>query len=263
MKKTWCATLLSLIAIGTLPACRTTEVSSNETDAIKALIVTGGCCHDYDAQTQLLIDGIRQYANVEFDVIQEGQGTKHVHSIFKQKDWTRGYDVVIHNECSADVGDDVGGAVAKEHFESGTGAVMIHCAFHTFRAMEGDEWRASLGATSKRHTHQKPIAVTFEEPTHPILAGTNEFVTGDEELYIIDKIFDHSLPLATGHQGEYTYPLMFANEYGDAKIFSVTVGHNTATFEIDEWMHIVAKGLLWSCDKINANGTAKDGYGPR
>ena len=56
---------------------------------------------------------------------------------------------------------------------------------------------------------------------------------------------------------------MFANEYGKAKIFSVTVGHNTATFEIDEWMHIVAKGLLWSTDRINEDGTAKSGYGPQ
>lgn len=259
---TW-AKMLSAAAIVVAVGSYSADIHSEEAEPIKALIVTGGCCHDYDAQTQLLIDGIRKYANVEFEVVQEGRGTKHVHSIFTQENWTDGYDVVIHNECSADVGDDVGSAVAKEHFESGVGAVMIHCAFHTFRAMEGDEWRAALGATSKRHTHQKPITVTFDEPSHPILAGTDEFVTGDEELYIIDEVFDHSVPIATGHQGEFTYPLMFANEYGKAKVFSVTVGHNTATFEIDEWMHIVAKGLLWSCDKINEDGTAKDGYGPR
>lgn len=254
--------LVSAIVIVAGVGCQSVNTSPHTIEPIKALIVTGGCCHDYDAQTALLIEGIGKYANVEFDVVQEGEGTRHVHSVFKQDNWTRGYDVVIHNECSADVGDEVGSKVAKEHYDSGVGAVMIHCAFHTFRTMEGEEWRAALGATSKRHTHQKPITITFDEPTHPILAGTKEFTTGDEELYIIDKVFDHSIPLATGHQGEHSYPLMFANEYGNAKIFSVTAGHNTATFEIDEWMHIVAKGLLWSCDKINADGTAKDGYGP-
>ena len=263
MKKTMYKLMMCLVVIGVVSGCFTTSLSSSEVSPIKVLIVTGGCCHDYDAQTQLLIDGIGKYANVEFDVVQVGKGTRHVHSIFKEKGWSRGYDVVIHNECSADVGDEVGSAVAKEHFESGVGAVMIHCAFHTFRAMEGDEWRAALGATSKEHTHQKPITVTFDEPDHPILAGTKEFVTGDEELYVIDKVFDHSLPIATGIQGEYTHPIMFANEYGKAKIFSVTTGHNTATFEIDEWMHIVAKGLLWSSNKINADGTAMDGYEPR
>ena len=263
MNKIVCTFIVGAVAVLVAAGCNTDDVSSQEVKPIKALIITGGCCHDYDSQTQFLIDGIRKYANVEFDVIQEGSGTTYVHSVFEQENWTRGYDVVIHNECSADVGDDVGSSVAKEHFESGVGAVMIHCAFHTFRKMEGDEWRATLGATSKRHTHQKPITVTFDEPTHPILAGTKEFVTGDEELYVIDKIFDHSLPLATGHQGDNVYPLMFANQYGKAKIFSVTVGHNNDTFEIDEWIHIVAKGLLWSCDKINEDGTAKDGYGPR
>ena len=263
MNKPICKTLVTVVVLFVVAACQTANANSDAVKPIKALIVTGGCCHDYDAQTQLLIDGIRKYANVEFDVVQEGEGTKHVHSIFKKKNWTHGYDVVIHNECSADVGDDVGSAVAKEHFESGTGAVMIHCAFHTFRAMEGDAWRAALGATSKHHTHQKPITVKFDKPKHPILAGTEEFVTGDEELYIIDKVFEHSVPLATGYQGENVYPMMFANQYGKAKIFSVTVGHNTATFEIDEWMHIVANGLLWSCNKINDDGTAKEGYGPR
>ena len=262
MSKITAKVVVGVITILVAFGCRTTDSSSHEVKPIKALIITGGCCHDYDSQTQFLIEGIRKYANVDFDVIKEGEGTEHVHSVFSQKNWTRGYDVVIHNECSADVGDEVGSAVAKEHFESGVGAVMIHCAFHTFRAMEGDEWHATLGATSKRHTHQKPITVTFDEPTHPILAGTKEFITGDEELYVIDKVFDHALPLATGIQGEHVYPMMFANEYGKAKIFSVTVGHNNATFEIDEWMHIVAKGLLWSCDKINEDGTAMDGYGP-
>ena len=253
---------VAVIAIFVVSGC-TTNTSPQDVKPIKALIITGGCCHDYDSQTQFLIDGIKQYANVEFDVVSEGQGTKHVHSIFKQENWTKGYDVVIHNECSADVGDDIGSAVAKEHAESGVGAVMIHCAFHTFRKMKGDEWRAALGAASKRHTHQKPIIVTFDKPKHPILSGTEEFITGDEELYIIDKVFDHATPLATGHQGEHTYPLMFANEYGNAKIFSVTVGHNNDTFEIEEWMHIVAKGVLWSTDKINKDGTAKNGYGPQ
>ena len=198
-------TAIGVVAILVVAGCHTTGVDTDGPKPIKALIITGGCCHDYEAQTQFLIDGIQQYANVEFDVIQEGKGTTHVHSVFKQKDWTRGYDVVIHNECSADVGDEVGSAVAKEHFESGVGAVMIHCAFHTFRAMEGDEWRAALGATSKRHTHQEPITVRFDDAAHPILAGTKEFVTGDEELYVIDHIFDRSVPLATGHQGEYAY----------------------------------------------------------
>ena len=245
---------LIVLVLGVVPVAYGAD---GESKPIKALIVTGGCCHDYDAQTALLKAGISRYAEVEFDVVQEGKGTKHVHSIFKKENWTAGYDVVIHNECSADLGDDVGRAVAQEHHDSGVGAVMIHCAFHTFRRMEGEEWRACLGATSKRHTHQKPVTVTFDEPSHPILVGTNEFTTGNEELYIIDKLFEHSTPIATGKQGKYSYPVMFANEYGKAKVFSVTLGHNTETFEIEEWIHIVAKGMLWACDRINEDGTAK------
>ena len=232
-------------------------------EPIKALIITGGCCHDYKSQTDFLKKGISKYANVKFDVIHEGKGTKHVHSIFKKENWTKGYDVIIHNECSANVGDEVGAKVAKEHHDSGVGAVMIHCAFHTFRSMKGEEWRACLGATSYKHTHQEPVKITFDKPDHPIMKGTKEFTTKKEELYIIDKVFDHAEVLATGTQGKHKYPLMFANKYGKAKIFSVTIGHNNHTFTIEEWMHIVAKGMLWACDKIKEDGTAKDGYGPK
>lgn len=256
-------TLIPLIAL--LCGCHSTQPTTAKDPApIKALLITGGCCHDYDAQTKLLTEGISQYANVSFDIVSEGMGEKdHVHSIFKQSGWSKGYDVVIHNECSAKLGDDVGESVAREHYDSGVGAVMIHCAFHSFRDMKGDAWRACLGADSRKHTHQAPVLVTFNEATHPILMGTEEFVTGDEELYLIDQVFDHSLPLATGHQGEVSQPVMFANEYGPAKTFSVTLGHNTPTFAIDEWIHIVAKGLLWSCDQLNPDGTAKTGYGPQ
>lgn len=245
--------LLILLLCGCQP---TNHHNAEPPKALKALLITGGCCHDYEAQTKLLISGIQKHANVSFDIIHEGQGAKdHIHSIFKTSDWTDAYDVIVHNECSAKLGDEVGAAVAKEHFESDTGVVMIHCAFHSFREMKGDSWRACLGADSRKHTQQEPVLVTFDQPTHPILVGSKEFATGVEELYIINKVFDHSLVIATGHQGNVSHPVMFANEYGQAKVFSITLGHNTPTFAIDEWIRIVARGLLWTTDQLNPDGT--------
>ena len=229
-------------------------------EPIKALLITGGCCHDYEAQTKRLVDGISKHANVSFEIVHEGKGTKHIHSPFKKENWTKGYDVVIHNECSAALADEVGAKVAKEHHDSGVGVVAIHCAFHSFRNMEGDEWRKLLGAKSKRHTHQAPIDITFDDPGHPIVKGIKPFTSGKEELYVIDEIYDNAHVLALGTQGETVYPLMFVANYGKAKTFSTTIGHNVPIFDDSSFMEIVSRGLLWVCDKLDDSGKPKKGY---
>ncbi len=238
------------------------SLAANAADPIKALLITGGCCHDYTAQAALLQKGIAAYANITFDVVNEGKGTEHVHAPFKKKNWSKGYDIIIHNQCSAKLGDVVGNAVAKEHFDTGVAGVAIHCAFHTFRNMESNEWRKCLGATSKRHGAKVPVTVSYDLPDHPIVKGVPEFTTENEELYVIEKVWDTATILATGAQGETRFPLMFAVEYGKAKLFTVTLGHMTHTFTIKEWMEIVARGVLWSTDHIEADGSASKGYGP-
>ena len=39
---------------------------------IKALLVTGGCCHDYDMQKVIIPAGISERANVDWTVVHEG-----------------------------------------------------------------------------------------------------------------------------------------------------------------------------------------------
>lgn len=105
------------------------SIAASAADPIKALLITGGCCHDYPTQATLLQEGISAYANITFDVVNEGKGTENIHSPFKKKNWNKGYDLIIHNQCSATLGDEVGNAVAKEHFDTGVEGVAIHCAF--------------------------------------------------------------------------------------------------------------------------------------
>jgi type 1 glutamine amidotransferase len=54
----------------------------------------------------------------------------------------------------------------------------------------------------------------------------------------------------------------WTNEYGDKKtrVFSTTVGHNNSTVSDDKYLNLVARGILWATDKINADGSAKAGY---
>ncbi|RYF73369.1 MAG: hypothetical protein EOO39_10535 [Cytophagaceae bacterium] len=103
----------------------TAALSADKPKPIRALLVTGGCCHDYEAQKKILSEGISKRANVEFTVVHEGGDTRdHRVSIYQKPNWWQGYDVVVHNECFGQVADNafvVGIAAAHK---SGVPAVM-------------------------------------------------------------------------------------------------------------------------------------------
>src|SRR5262245_66555244 len=69
---------------------------------LRALLITGGCCHDYEAQKKILPEGISARANVTWTIIHEGDSNSKTQefSIYKKPDWTKGFDVIVHNECS-------------------------------------------------------------------------------------------------------------------------------------------------------------------
>jgi hypothetical protein len=93
-------TLLSLfaLAVGALAA--------DETKPLKALLITGGCCHDYAKQKDILKTGLEKRLNIVVDQVHsDDKSTKARFANFDNPDWAKGYDVVIHDECSADVKD--------------------------------------------------------------------------------------------------------------------------------------------------------------
>ena len=68
-------------------------------EPLHALLVTGGCCHDYEAQKRILSEGISARANVTWTIVHEGHDRTNQVSIYTNADWAKGYDVVLHNEC--------------------------------------------------------------------------------------------------------------------------------------------------------------------
>jgi hypothetical protein len=127
-----------------------------------------------------------------------GNGTRAEISLYDNPDWAKGFDVVVHNECFADTTNQVYLRKITAAHHAGVPAVVIHCAMHTYRSAEIDDWREFLGVTSKRHDHQSKYPVMLVEPTHPILKGmTPDWVTTMDELYVIDKLWPNAKALAT------------------------------------------------------------------
>src|SRR5947209_7838888 len=131
--------------------CLAFIVETRAAPPIRALLVTGGCCHDYEVQKKILTEGISARANVTWTVVHEGTNREHYVSIYTNADWAKGFDVIVHNECFGFVTNVafVDGIV-RAH-KAGVPAVMLHCSTHSYRMSPSDEWRKLLGVSSYQH----------------------------------------------------------------------------------------------------------------
>ncbi|QDU93071.1 ThuA domain-containing protein [Lignipirellula cremea] len=234
-------------------------------EPLRGLIVTGGCCHDYPRQTLILKEGLSQRIAITWDVVHESDAGDTRISIFEKPDWTKGYDVVLHNECYANITDPKFiGNIVNAHKDTGVGAIVIHCATHTFRAAETDEWRKLLGVTTRRHERTKrSLEVVNQAPQHPIMQNfPKSWNTPNGELYVIENMWPHAAPLAAASSTETKKDeiCMWTNEYGKARIFGTTLGHHNETMMADEWLDTVAQAVLWTTRRLDENGEPTPGY---
>lgn len=222
---------------------------------LKVMLVTGGCCHDYAKQKDLLKAGLEARAHVVVEQVHtDDKSTKARFPMFEKADWAAGFDAVIHDECSADVTEPKYVENILNAHKNGLPGVNLHCAMHSYR-IPSDEWFKYCGIQSSRHGPQKPIDVIFIERDHAITKGLQNWTTVNEELYNNLKLFETAKPLVRGKQdvGNKTddYIVAWTNQYGKGKVFSTTLGHNNDTVGDARYLDLVARGLLWSCDKLN------------
>jgi putative heme-binding domain-containing protein len=230
----------------------TASVSHAETKPLKALLVAGGCCHDYAKQHIILSQGIQARANVQVDVVwTDDKSVTPPLPLYENPDWAKGYDIIIHDECAAGVKDM---ALVKRILDvhQTIPAVHLHCAMHSFRTGT-DAWFKHLGIQSASHGPQEPIAITFVDKEHPITKPLADWTTIKEELYNNVNIFDGH-PLAMGKQvvkgKDVDYVVAWTNEKSGARSFSTTIGHNNDTVADARYLDLVTRGLLWAMDKL-------------
>ena len=223
---------------------------------LKALLITGGCCHDYAKQKELLRNGIESRAHVLVDQFHTPDTSTKARfdAVYGNPNWAKGYDVIIHDECTSDVKEMPYVENILNAHKSGIPAVNLHCAMHCYR-VGTDDWFKFVGIHSTGHGPQKPIEVTFVDREHSIAKGLENWTTINEELYNNIKLFDTTKPLARGKQDVGNkvddYVVAWTNMYGKTRVFSTTLGHNNETVNDPRYLELVTRGLLWSCDKLN------------
>jgi uncharacterized protein len=254
-----------LLAIGTAV---TGDVArgAEEPAPLKGLLITGGCCHDYENQKRIITEGISQRVNIKWDVVHEGgDGRDHKVSTYTKPNWTDGYDIIVHNECFGGIKDDkfVASIAAAHH--DGVPAIFIHCALHSYRAapVGADSWRELIGVTSRRHEGKRGVLVKRLNDDHPVMKGfPSEWQTPNGELYKIEKVWPNCIPLAQawGKDTSLEHTVIWLNTFGKARVFGTSLGHHNETMNTDEWLNVVSRGVLWATDHIQPDGKPMPGY---
>lgn len=255
---------------------------SSKARPLRVLLVLGGCCHDYEVQKNLLKAGIESRIPAKVEIAYNpDKSTEATFPLYEKADWAKGYDVVIHDECSANVTDPAYVKRILDAHAGGVPAVNLHCAMHSYRWGEFREpvqpgadnagWFEMLGLQSTGHGPQSPIDITFPEPEHPITRGMEGWTTVNEELYNNIRIFEGATILANGRQMQKPKPkkgepedpdaaaveakaaVAWTNLYGPAKtrIFSTTIGHNNETVADERYLDLVCRGLLWVTGRLD------------
>lgn len=251
---------------------------------IRVLLITGGCCHDYAKQKDILKKGIEERANVVIDQVHtDDASTKPPLAILGNPDYAKGYDLVIHDECAADISEPAKvEGVLKPH-RDGIPAVNLHCAMHCYRIGKPEDpvtpgtphgyWFEYLGLQSSGHGPQEPIAIHFTDSKGAIARGLSDWTTIKEEHYNNIHVFDGAHEIARGTQAVKNrdgsvktndYVVAWSNLYGPKKtrVFSTTIGHNNATVEDTRYLDLVTRGVLWASGHLDEDGAPAKGYGP-
>ncbi|MCC9606438.1 discoidin domain-containing protein [Blastopirellula sp. JC732] len=241
--------LFSLLLVGLL--CSSVLAAPKP---IKALLVTGGCCHDYDSQKNLIKAGLEERALIEVTVVHQGGSTTDTKiPLYQDPNWAKGYDIILHDECFAGVNDPAWTARVLKPHQEGVPGVVIHCAMHCYRD-KTDQWFKFCGVTSHRHGAQYAHEVLNVDAEHPIMADFGAaWANPKGELYHIEKVWPTATPLgvAKNQESGKAETCVWVNQYGDTRVFGTTLGHHNETVSADKFLDMLTRGTLWACDKLS------------
>jgi type 1 glutamine amidotransferase len=263
--------LVGLVALAVVvPLTPAADKDKPDVKPIRALLVIGGCCHDYAKQKDILTKGISARANVEWTIAYDPDtSTKHLNPVYQKADWAKDFDIVVHDECSADVKDvDVINRILQPH-RDGLPAVVLHCGMHCYRSEgfpKSTPWFEFTGLVTTGHGRQAPIAVSYVDSESPIAKGLKDWTTINEELYnnITGKVLDTAHPLARGKQDKDDCIVTWTNTYNKkTRVFCTTLGHNNDTVGDARYLDLVTRGLLWASGHLTDDGKPAPGFEPK
>jgi type 1 glutamine amidotransferase len=219
---------------------------------------TGGGFHDYKGLTPYLTQAIQKRARVGFDVSWD-------YKTWGARGFADKYDAVVfyfsyHDPAAQPIVDNIAATI-----HAGKPAVFIHGALHSFRGLNDgrNAYCEAIGLTSVAHDALRPMA-TRKVADHPITRfWPDDWKTPGDELYQNVKVWPGATPLlkAFSPNSLKEHTVAWVNQYGKGRVFGTSLGHDKRTAGMDVYPQLLANGLLWACDKLDAGGQPKAGYG--
>jgi uncharacterized protein len=263
-----CSIALTMVPVAAETGRGTQATSKAAARPIRGLYVTGGGFHDFVKHQEILPPAVAERVKINWTVDHTaGKSTDVLIERHKNTDWAKEFDVVLYNMSFSFVVDaEWIERLARAHRESGVGAVILHGAVHSYRRSESRAWGELMGAFSLRHDSQRPLTVETVAATHPIMRGVPaKWETIPEELYELERVWPTMTPLAQSYsiESKKTYPVMWTNTHGKAKVFVTSLGHNTEMIANPLYLDIVTRGLLWTVGHLQDDGSPAAGYAAR
>ncbi len=146
----------------------------------------------------------------------------------------------------------------------GKPTVMVHCAVHAFRRTDRvKEWENCCGMRSKVHDPFQAFGTEKLDPAHPATkAWPADWKTPGDELYQTIEFLSGSHPLlrVKSPKDGREHIVCWTSVYGKGRVFATTLGHDMKTAGDADYLQLLANGLLWACDKLEATGKPKKGF---
>lgn len=249
--------LCLLVPIGlTLFAVSNAAAQASSGPPLKSLFVTGGVYHDYDKLSPYLTSHLSQLINIRFEIITDL-------SRLSNANFADGYDVIVYDLCLDDVDRIILDHAIRAGFE-GKPTVFIHCGIHSFRnSQKIREWENYVGLRSKFHDTFGPFSTQKTDPASPITKSfPSDWKTSGDELYQTIEVISGTQPLLTAKSplDGRVHIVAWVHNYGKGRVFATTLGHDFETANSPAYVRLLANGLLWTCNKLSANGAPEAGY---
>jgi hypothetical protein len=95
------------------------------------MMITGGCCHDYKQQKNIISEGISERVPTKWDIFFEMDQEKSKAKL-SESGWADGYDYIVYNHCFAHEKDASFVKSITDVHKVGKPAIALHCAMHSY-----------------------------------------------------------------------------------------------------------------------------------
>jgi type 1 glutamine amidotransferase len=228
--------------------CGGADVCSKE-KKIRVLFATGG--HDYDRE------GFENMLKT-FPVTYEHVEHPNVHSRWKT-DQAAAYDVILLYDMPHEISED-----AKADFMAllakGKGVVVLHHAtgsyngWPTFTEIAGGLYhhggwkKEGVPCPPSGFKHDVTFQVKVTDPNHPVTKGVKDFQITDE-TYSNMEIRHDVHPLLSTDEPTSSPLVGWTNRYWNARIVTLTLGHDRVAWEHPAFRKILLQALLWVAER--------------